>query len=299
MSHGIGNGKVILFGEHFVVHGAPAIAGGISNQAIVDVKEAKENQIITRLVVVPDMSKAGIAAVLKSMKIKEKYDVTLTGDLPTYGGLGSSAAFCVALVRAFANEKKLKLTDEQVNQHAYDGEMAFHGNPSGVDNTMATYGGVMEYTRGKSLEESVFRKINLRKSLDLVISFSGKYSDTTKMIARVQKFKDNDQNEFQQLMDEYSNIENEAKKAIGAGNLNKIGELMNSNQALLSEVGVSDEKNDAINDIALKGGAFGAKVAGGGGGGCCIALAKDKKHAEKIMRSIKDHGFDAFITSIK
>ncbi|VVC03254.1 Mevalonate kinase [Candidatus Bilamarchaeum dharawalense] len=298
MGKGIGHGKTILFGEHFVVQGAPAIAGGIGNAAIVEVKEAPINKIVTDLTVVEEMSLAGIQAVLDSLKIKQKYEVKLTGDLPTYGGLGSSAAFCVGLVRAFADEKKLKLTDEQVNRHAYDGEMAFHGNPSGIDNTMATYRGVVEYIRGKTMAQSKFEFIKLGKPLDIVIAFSGKYSETAKMIARVQKFKDDDRDEFSQLMDEYQDLEMEARDAIEKGDLEKIGTLMNVNQILLSEVGVSDEKNDEINSIALGEGALGAKVTGGGGGGCCIALAKDEKHSQKIATALNDQKFEAFSTRI-
>lgn len=298
MSRGIGHGKIILFGEHFVVHDAPAIAGGISNSAIVDVVEAKENKIVTDLKVVEELSVAGISAVLKSMGIKKKYKVQLTGDLPTYGGLGSSAAFCVALVKAFTKEKKVRLKNDKINQHAYDGEMAFHGNPSGIDNTMATYGGVVEYRRGKTMAESKFEFVRMRAQLDLVITFSGKYSETAKMITRVQKFKNDDQKEFAQLMDEYIDLEITAKKAIEEGDLEEVGKLMNTNQRLLSEIGVSDEKNDEINEIAMVDGALGAKVTGGGGGGCCIALAKDENHAIALATNLRKHNFDSFPTKI-
>ncbi|MFH1520415.1 MAG: mevalonate kinase [Candidatus Micrarchaeota archaeon] len=298
MARGIGRGKTILFGEHFVVHGAPAIAGGISNSAIVDVVEAKENKIITELKVVEELSVAGISAVLKSMGMKKKYQVRLSGDLPTYGGLGSSAAFCVALVKAFAKEKKVRLKNDIVNQHAYDGEMAFHGNPSGVDNTVATYGGIVEYRRGKTMAESQFDFIRMRAPLDIVITFSGKYSETTKMIERVQKFKDNDKREFSQLMDEYIDLEINAKKAIEEGDLEEVGRLMNTNQRLLSEIGVSNEKNDEINEIAMVDGALGTKVTGGGGGGCCIALARDENHAIALATNLKKHNFDSFPTRI-
>ena len=299
MGKGKGNGKIIVFGEHFVVHGAPAIAGGIANSAMVTVRESRKNAIVTDQKVVPEMSVAAIEAVLRSMGIRKSYEVRLEGDLPTYGGLGSSAAFCVGMVRALADETGIHLTNEQVNRHAYDGEKAFHGNPSGIDNTMATHGGVIEFRRGRTPEESVFEFIEPKKPFDLVVSFSGKYSPTAKMVERVRLFKEEDESGFAQLMDEYTKIYIEGRKAIEKGRIDVLGSLMNENQDLLSEVGVSDELNDRINSIAMKEGALGSKVTGGGGGGCCIALCEDGKRAASVAAALKAAGFDSFPTAVK
>ncbi|MEW6722588.1 MAG: mevalonate kinase [Candidatus Micrarchaeota archaeon] len=298
MGEGRGQGKIIIFGEHFVVHGAPAIAGGIANGALVRVKEAAKNRIVTKQTVVEEMSLAGIEAVLRSMGVEEKYEVHLEGDLPTYGGLGSSAAFCVGLVRALCDEKGIHITNDEVNRHAYAGEMAFHGNPSGIDNTMATHGGVVEFRRGKTMAESRFEFIDMKKPLELVVAFAGKYSPTAKMVERVRKFREEDEEEFRQLMDEYMAIAMNGRKAIEKGQIDTVGQLMNENQSLLSELGVSDENNDKINSVALKAGALGAKVTGGGGGGCCIALAHDRKAAKQIAERITHGGFESFPTTI-
>ena len=227
MGRGIGTGKIIIFGEHFVVYGAPAIAGGISNAAIVEVKKASENSIVTDQKVIEELTLGGIDGVLRSMEIKDKFEVTLTGDLPTYGGLGSSAAFCVALVRAFADEKGLHLNTAEINKHAYNGEKAFHGNPSGIDNTIATHGGIIEFRRGKTEKESKFDFIEMKKPLDMVVSFSGKYSPTAKMVDAVRKFKETDETEFGQMMDEYLQIAAEGRKCIEKGKIDMIGTLMN------------------------------------------------------------------------
>jgi mevalonate kinase len=118
------------------------------------------------------------------------------------------------------------------------------------------------------------------------------------MVAGVQKFKDDNVEEFSQLVEEYMNIERKAKKVLLSGDLKKIGELMNANQSLLSELGISDERNDKINKIALEEGASGAKVTGGGGGGCCIALANDAKQAKHIAAMLNENKFNAFSTKI-
>ncbi|MGV8085751.1 MAG: mevalonate kinase [Candidatus Bilamarchaeum sp.] len=300
MSFGYGNGKVILFGEHFVVYGAPSIVAAISNQAIVEVKKngTTENRVITDLRVVPHLSLGGVGRVLDSLQINEKYDVYLTGDLPTYGGLGSSAAFSVALTRAFAKDNGFNLTNEDINRHAYEGEKAFHGNPSGVDNLAATYGGVFKFTRGKTYSENKFDPIYLKSTLDIVISFSGKYSGTPQMVAKVKELKDTDPEKFNLLLDSYRQIFDKALIAINKADINAIGQLMNENHSLLQTLGTSDTLNDQIVEVARKNGAIGAKVTGGGGGGCCIALAKNQLEAEKISKAITSAGFISFPTKI-
>lgn len=296
MGRGVGRGKIILFGEHFVVHGAPAIAAGIMNSAIVEIKKADENNIITEQTVVKDMSLAGIQGVLDAMNVKDKYDVYLEGDLPTFGGLGSSAAFCVGLVRAVAEEKGMAITDREVNKYAYEGEKTFHGNPSGIDNVMATYGGIILFRKGTG--ESFFERLEVGKKLDIVVGFTGKLSRTTKMIESVRKYKEDDEQQWTQLMDQVSDLVYRGKNAVEKGKIEELGKLMNENQTLLSEIGVSDELNDKIIKIMLDAGALGSKLTGGGGGGCCIALARDKVAAQGILMALKKEGFDSFYTQI-
>ncbi len=287
-------GKIILFGEHFVVHNAPAIAAGISNTSIVEAVPSEEYMITTEQKVIPELSLKSIRFIHQSMGIADKHEIILKGDLPTYGGLGSSAAFCVAMVKALAEIKGLNLTKEEINKHAYEGEKAFHGNPSGIDNTVATHGGVVEFRK-----DTGFDFFDIGKPLDIVISFTGIYSPTSKMVESVRNFKEQDEEKFGQLKDEYTELEMRAKKALQKGQLDVIGNCMNENQVLLSEIGVSDETNDEITMIALDNGAIGSKLTGGGGGGCCISLAEDEDSAEYIAAEISKRGFGSFITKIK
>jgi len=296
---GIGYGKVILCGEHFVVHGNPAIAAGISNSAAVWAEEAQANEISTESRVVPEISNRAITAILNAMGIKKKYKVFMESDLPTFGGLGSSAAFSVALVRYMSHLHKMSLNDEQVNRFAYEGEKVFHGNPSGIDNAMATYGGVLMFTKGKSYSDNVIDRFKLGLPLHLVVGMTGKFGTTAKMVEAVKEFKEADEEEFGQLLDEARELCHNGKAALEKGKLDVLGQVMNQNQSLLSEIGVSIEDNDKINKAALDAGALGAKLTGGGGGGCCIALAKDEEHAKQIIKSIKKAGYEAFYTTVR
>jgi mevalonate kinase len=87
--------------------------------------------------------------------------------------------------------------------------------------------------------------------------------------------------------------------ALGKGEIDKIGKLMDENHLLLREIGVSREENEKIIEIARNSGALGAKLTGGGGGGSCIALAKDEKHAHDILNEIKKNGFTSFVTKVE
>lgn len=293
-NQGIGNGKIILFGEHFVVHGCPAIALGIANKAIIEIK--KSDDVITFrtdvIGCIPELTKKAVDYTLKGMKITDKFHVYLKGDLPTVGGLGSSAAFCVGLVRALDKEYALKLSDEQINNYAYEGEKAFHGEPSGVDNTVATYGGAIKFIRGKG-----FEKLKIGKTMCFVVASTGKSSPTSQMVAGVRAFKEKHPEKFKLIFNKIEQIISQGEKAIADGDLDKIGHLMNENHKLLYEVGVSILENEKIIEIFKTARALGAKLTGGGGGGCCIALAKDINHAKEILIKIKENEFDGFVTT--
>lgn len=296
MAQGIGYGKTILFGEHFVVYGIPAIAIGISTKAVVEVKPSKEMKYVPYVNgTIPELTMNAIINIKNAMGIKENFTVYLSGDLPTFGGLGSSAAFCVGLVRALAAEFHKKLTDEQINEFAYEGEKVFHGNPSGVDNTIATYGGAIVFKRGETSQKNKFEKINIGDGLPLVIGVTGVFSNTSLMVRKVREKKEKDEKWFAKLMKKEERIVADARIALEKGDWKKLGKLMLKNQELLEEIGVVIEENRKIIDIAMKNSALGAKVTGGGGGGCCIILAEDRNHALNIVNALKAGGFDAFV----
>ncbi len=294
MHKGEGKGKVILLGEHFVVHGAPALAAGIENKVFVEVEPADKTDLITKQYVIREMSFAGINAVFKAMNIGENFRIHLTGNLPTTGGLGSSAAFCVALVRALASYKGLNLTKEEVNRYAFEGERAFHGNPSGIDNFVATYGGIVIFKKGEEFHKFIEPMI----PVNLVVSYTGKISETPKMIERVRKFREGNEERFMQLMDEASELVYRGANAVERGKIEELGLMMNQNQTLLSEIGVSIEENDEVTGLMRDAGALGAKLTGGGGGGCCVALVRDKIAGLEVERTLKKRGYESFSTSV-
>jgi hydroxymethylglutaryl-CoA reductase len=298
MVSGRASGKVILLGEHFVVHGTPAIAAAISSQCEVKLTKSEEISFIGPKGTSQELSKKSISNILTAMKIKEKFTVTYGGNLPIFGGLGSSAAFCVAIVRAVAELKKLKLSNEQINSYAYEGEKAFHGNPSGLDNTIATYGGAVLYTRGSAPNTDHFDPVKLGCDLHLVIGITGVFGPTSVMVSKVGEFKNKNPVVFAKLSDTARSVVGEGAIALEDANLERLGELMNVNHGLLSSLGVSTLDNEKIVYAMRKAGALGAKLTGGGGGGVCLALARDKAHAEAIVSEVKKAGYDALATEV-
>ena len=157
MGKGSGYGKVILFGEHFVVHGVPGIVSAIDSSTDAEVKKAAKG------LNVKDERKTAkgygeekrlqqiesIERMLKAMDLDPQtpLDIWIGGTLPGFSGLGASAASSVAIARAINEEFNLNLTNERINAIAYEGEKAYAGNPSGIDNTAATYGGLMWFRK--------------------------------------------------------------------------------------------------------------------------------------------------------
>ncbi len=298
MVTGRAGGKIILLGEHFVVHGVPAIAAGISNYCEVKLTKSKDISFNGPKGTSPELSANSISNILNAMKIKDKYSVSYGGTLPIFGGLGSSAAFCVAIVKAVAEEHKLKLSNEEINKIAYEGEKAFHGNPSGLDNTIATYGGAMLFTRGKTPSSDHFDPIKLGCRLNLVVGITGVFGRTAIMVSKVGEFKNKEPVVFEKLCDTTRTIVGEGVIALREANLKRFGELMDINHGLLSSVGVSALENEQLVNAMRSSGALGAKITGGGGGGTCLALAKDEEHSKEILSAIKKQGFDGFLTTV-
>ena len=293
------NGKVILFGEHFVVHGIPAIAASIENVAIIDVEPSDRTTFTSDVAgTIPELTSKAIENVKNAIGTKREYAIRLRGNLPTFGGLGSSAAFCVALARAIAKAEGKTYTQEEINRIAYEGEKAFHGNPSGIDNTLATYGGIKKFVRGRTPSENRFYDIIVNNRMNIVVSYSGVISKTAKMIANVQTFKDKHPFKFKALCKDMEHIINEAEHALETNSMEFLGELMNKNQELLRLIGVSAEVNDTVVSKLRDLGALGAKLTGGGGGGTNIALFKTDEEAKMAADMMNEEGYTSFATKI-
>jgi mevalonate kinase len=308
MGKGSGYGKVILFGEHFVVHGIPGIVSAIDSSTDAEVKKGTKN------LTVKDERKTAkgyseekrlqqvesIERMLKAMNLDPKMplDIWIGGTLPGFSGLGASAASSVAIARAISEELNLNLSKDKINAVAYEGEKAYAGNPSGIDNTAATYGGMMWFKKNPAGGQDLVEKINVKRPIEIVIGSTGKVANTKLMVEGVAERRKKDPKKYDPLFMQAGNIAIAGRKALEAGDLKKVGDLMNENHRILQEIGVSSKELDHLVDIARKQGAFGAKLTGGGGGGCMVALTGGKEVSGKIVGAFKGAGFEYLMTKI-
>ena len=297
-------GKVILFGEHFVVYGVKAILCAIDKRITVSAEKTKERKIsiisnIGKLELEKNISLSEINSPLKPFyflanKIIKNHDtgieIIVESDIPLGVGLGSSSACCVAgaaaISRLFSNTTK-----EEILKLAIEAEKTIFQNTSGADCTVCTYGGIMEYDK-----ENGFTTIESQPNFHLVIANSNIEHSTEVVVAAVKEFKEKNEIEFTTLCNKESKLVGEVLKEIKENNIKEIGNRVTQNQEYLEKIGIS---NDKLRDMIKigKNGSFGAKITGAGGGGCIFALT-DESNLEETIKQFKEKNYDCFSAKI-
>ncbi|MGP8068275.1 MAG: mevalonate kinase [Candidatus Bathyarchaeia archaeon] len=308
MGQGVGFGKVILFNEHFVVYGIPAIASAIGATTTATVKRSAGSGVELEDVRPESprykaeklgQQRESLDILLKFMNIDTQhnhYDITLEGDLLAASGVGASAASCAAIARAFSQELNLNFSDERVNEVAYEGEKGYHGTPSGIDNTAATYGGLIWYRREGSAQ--LMERMRLRKPVEIVMGNTGKVADTKIVVAGVRERKEREPERYERLFQNADQLVRNARKQLEDFNLEKVGAYMNENHRLLQEIGVSSPELDALVKLARDAGAVGAKLTGTGRGGYMVALTPGRELQDRVANEIDRHGSQTLRTVI-
>lgn len=216
--------------------------------------------------------------------------IQVAPEMPRAMGLGGSAALAVAVIRALDRHCALGLDDDAVCALAFECEKIAHGTPSGIDNTVATYGNALLYPRG---EPAWIRSLALKQPLPLVIGLSGSESLTAGMVARVRQAWQQHPARYERIFDEIDVLTRHALDALEAQDLGELDELMNICQGQLNALQVSSREIEELVELARAHGASGAKLTGGGG--AVIALCPDG--GAKVVQAMHDAGYQALEVS--
>jgi len=292
-------GKLYLFGEHAVVYGEPAIACAVDRRVTATVERRDDERLRIRA---PDLrldsfaaefgesaeeetsvavetDEDAVAAALGYVRgaIEGAYDhvgervgldVTVESDLPLGAGLSSSAAVVVATTHAAVRALDGTIDDETLAERAYRVEAEVQdGDASRMDTYCATVGGAVrvEGDSGERLDAP---------DLPLVVGYDGGSGNTGKLVAGVRELKET-YDFAADTVGAIGDVVREGRPAVEAGEVGKIGTLMDFDHGLLSALGVSARSLDEMVWAAREGGAAGAKLTGAGGGGCVVALDPD------------------------
>ena len=288
--------KTILFGEHAVVYGEPAIAIPLSDTrtfASLIPNEGKFRVISekTGLNTVYGQLEPGSGLytlfnlLMKEYNLDKLPDDTLEirSDIPIASGLGSGAALSVAVTRVFGKRFGKDTETETINRIAFEVEKVYHGTPSGIDNTVIAYEQPVFFTKSAGFKPF---KADL-SALPLLIVDSGIRSRTVDVVSDVRAHFDRNETPIREI----GSLVRNACDALKKGNLMEIGRLMNENQRLLRVIDVSCSALDELISLALAQGAHGAKLTGAGRGGNMIVLAQNKHHAEQLKTIFEGRGF--------
>lgn len=306
MSLAFAPGKVILFGEHAVVYGRPAIAVPVTEvQAQAFVEPGPPGQGVQ--VYAPDLDRRvdvksapedePLASItrdtLEAIGVDGEKDlqITVTSTVPIARGMGSGAAVSTAIVRALAKHFGRWFPSQVISDLVYQTEVIYHGTPSGIDNTVIAFEKPVYFVKGVAQE--VFW---VGRPFLLAIADTGIEVSTREVVGDLRQRYESSPGRYEPLFGQAAELCLAARLAIEQGQPGDLGRLMNENHSLLGDLGVSCPELDCLVTAAREGGALGAKLSGAGWGGNMIALV-DEDTQGRVDMMLRLAGATSVITT--
>jgi mevalonate kinase len=290
---GFGHGKVILVGEHAVVHGHAAVAAGLSEGVAVEAAPGAGRLRVPAWsleVAAGDGSAVGraLAAVLDRFGARD-LDFSADARIPSRAGVGSSAALAVALARATAAATE---RDEPglVEEAVLAAESVFHGTPSGIDAAAAASGAVGRFTRAEG-----WRPVPVLQAMTICVGLTGRPRDTVAQVAAVGRLRER-LAAADDVLALLGKLAGDAEVALARGDVDGLGRIFDAAHGLLAALRLSSPELDALVHDARAAGAVGAKLTGAGGGGAVIALAPG--HERDVLARWRASGYAGFVAEI-
>ena len=296
-------GKTILFGEHAVVYGQPAIAAPVTQVQACATVEADRNaqgvfiraadlglslRVGDTLEVDAQMLPLQVTVLNTLEQLGESQAlsirVTVSSTVPMARGLGSGAAVATAIVRALAQHLGRQLSPAEVSDLVFRTEILHHGTPSGIDNSVIAYEQPVYFVKGRGAEV-----LKVGRPFWLVIGDTGVASPTREVVGDVHRRWLNDSDGYEAMFARIGDLAAAARTSIAEGDTPAMGHLMDANQELLRQIGVSSPELEALIGAARRAGALGAKLCGAGRGGNMIALVRAES-AEAVASALRQAG---------
>ena len=298
--------KAILFGEHAVVYGQPAIAVPVSDLrafATVEPNEAGLRIASADLDIPVEVDAASVdnalaltaRLVLKTLGAEPpNATIHIRSDIPIASGLGSGAAVSTALARALLLYMNRTIEISELNTLIYEVEKIHHGTPSGIDNTVIVYERPVWFVRQQSIE-----MLNISTPFTILIGDTGKSASTRAAVAGVRQLYDADRASIEPVLTDIGDLVRSARAALESGDLPALGSHMTRNHALLQRLTVSSPELDKLVDAAEQGGTLGAKLSGGGRGGNMIALVTPETIAQVTSALVEAGAVHVFASEVR
>ncbi len=301
MGSGTGFGKTILIGDQFVLWEIPAILAAIPYETACQVERIDGESgwvLADNRIEVPGYKKSKRRGCTESFNrmievmgldlSRQGIRITVAGNLLAGSGVGASAAICVSFARACNEEFALGMDILDINRVAWEGEFGYHGLPSGLDNTVSTFGGVIEYRILNGIKQ--FNRIELDEPVEIVLGNSGVTADTALLKGFLEAQREDAPGIFANRLKEIADQVRRLRESLVRGDLQETGQIMNENHAVLISMGLSHEKLIDLCRLANALGAYGAKVTGGGRGGYMVALTPGTQLQEKVAAAFEAEG---------
>lgn len=287
--YGRAHGKIILVGEHAVVYGQPAIAlpfTAVQVEVVITPSEGNTSFLTCPIYEGPlehlPPLLNNLHVIFEAFIKDEPLHIDIKSTILLGRGMGSSAAVAIALIRAFLMYEGLTWSPSQVRALADQAEKIAHQAASGIDTWVTSQKDALQFIKGQGID-----RFNLSLPASLVIADTGIRGDTKEAVGHVAQLLQEEAGRYEPIMAAIGTLVREVRGAIEDKNLRQLGRLLTCNHNYLRDLHVSHPKLDAFVEVALRAGAYGAKMTGGGLGGCMLALTTEPI---EVCEALKEAG---------